>query len=264
MNPQGIYTLVYQANTLDRQMETIANNLANLNTAGYKEDQLAFQQLFATTMGVASESDEELFAHNEHLGPYTGVGTFFVSVADMGTNQSSGPVVQTGNKLDFALLKEFQFFSIRTPQGERFTRGGNFTINQDGTLVTHEGYPVNGKPVDGKDATLNLKGSEIRLGEDGTVIVDGKEAGGLKIVTFPFPHRLQKFGGTMFAPNDPENLPKIVDDPSLAQGMLESSNVNAVKELVRMIQANRAYTSMQKALSVSDDMNRAAITLAEA
>ncbi|MEE8434063.1 MAG: flagellar hook-basal body complex protein, partial [bacterium] len=166
MNPQGIYTLVSQANTLDRQMETIANNLANLNTTGYKEDQLAFQQLFATTMGVASESDEELFAHHEHLAPYSGVGTFYVSVADMGTNQSPGPVVQTGNKLDFSLLKEGEFFSIQTPQGERFTRGGNFTINQDGTLVTHEGFPVNAKPVDGKNATITLKGKDVRLGED--------------------------------------------------------------------------------------------------
>ncbi|MCH8074282.1 MAG: flagellar hook-basal body protein [SAR324 cluster bacterium] len=264
MNPQGIYTLVSQGNALDRQMETIANNLANLNTIGYKEDQLAFQQLFATTMGVASESDEELFAHHEHLAPYTGVGTFFVSVADMGTNHSPGPLLQTGKKLDFALLNETEYFSIQTPQGERFTRGGNFTINQDGTLVTHEGYPVNGKPVDGKDATLNLKGNDVRLGGDGTVTVDGKEAGGFKIVTFRFPHRLQKFGGAMFAPNDPENLPKIKEEPSLAQGMLESSNVNAVKELVRMIQANRAYTSMQKGITAADDMNRSALTLAEA
>lgn len=262
MNPQGIYTLVSLGNTLDRQMETIANNLANLNTSGYKEDQLAFQQLFATTMGVASESDEELFAHNEHLAPYSGVGTTYVSVADMGTNLSPGAVVQTGNNLDFSLINETEYFSIQTPQGERFTRGGNFTLNQDGTLVTNEGYPVNGKPVDGKNATINLKGNEVRLGEDGAVMVDGKEAGGFKIVTFPFPHRLQKFGGTMFAPNDPENIPTIKEEPTLAQGTLEASNVNAVKELVRMIQANRAYTSMQKALTASDDMNRSALTLA--
>ena len=105
MNPQGIYTLVSQGNTLDRQMETIANNLANVNTTGYKEDQLAFQQLFSTTMGVANESEEELFAHHEHLAPYTGVGTFYVSVADMGTNHSPGPPVRTGNRLDFSLTE---------------------------------------------------------------------------------------------------------------------------------------------------------------
>lgn len=263
MNPQGIYTLVSQGKTLDRQMETIANNLANVNTTGYKEDQLAFQQLFSTTMGVASESDEELFAHHEHLAPYTGVGTFFVSVADMGTNHSPGPVLQTGNKLDFSLINEGEYFSIQTPQGERFTRAGNFTRNQDGILVTHEGFPVNAKPVDGKNATINLKGNDIRLGGDGSVTVDGKEVGGFKIVTFPFPHRLQKFGGVMFAPNDPENIPTIKEEPTLSQGTLESSNVNSVKELVRMIQANRAYTSMQKAITAADDMNRAALTLAE-
>lgn len=263
MNPQGIYTLVSQGKVLDRQMETIANNLANVNTTGYKEDQLSFKQLFSTTMGVANESDEELFAHNEHLAPYTGVGTFFVAVADMGVNHSPGAPVITGNKLDFTLNKEGQFFSIQTPQGERFTRGGNFMINQDGTLVTNEGFPVNGKPVDGKISTITIKGNDLRVSDDGTVNVDGKQVGGMKIVTFPFPQRLQKFGGTMFAPNDPENLPKIVDDPSLTQGTLESSNVNAVKELVRMIQANRAYTSMQKAITAADSMNRSALTLAE-
>ena len=89
-----------------------------------------------------------------------------VSVAYRGTNHSLGPLLQNGKKLDFALLNETEYFSIQTPQGERFTRGGNFTINQDGTLVTHEGYPVNGKPVDGKNATINLKGNDVQLGGD--------------------------------------------------------------------------------------------------
>lgn len=258
MNPQGIYTLVSGGKTLERQMETTANNLANVSTLGYKSDQPAFQQLFAQTMGVASESDEESFAHHEHLAPYTGVGTFFVSTADMGKNLSAGGLVSTGNNLDFAIISKDGFFSIDTPQGERFTRAGNFRLNQDGEMVNSEGFAVNGK-----EGPIKIEGTEVTLGEDGTVMVDGKPAGGLKMVTFPFPHRLMKLGGAMFAPGDPENEPRILEDPQLAQGMVETSNVNAVQEMVRMIQANRAYTTTQRALSAADEMNRSAIKLAE-
>lgn len=259
MNPQGIYTLVSQGNTLNHQMDTIANNLANVNTAGYKQDQPAFRQLFASTMGVAGESDEETFAHHEHLAPYTGLGTFFVDTAAMGTDHSPGRLQSTQNALDFAIVSDDGFFSIDTPQGERFTRAGNFRLSADGMLVTPDGYPVNGK-----EGPITIQGNEVLLGEDGSIRVDGEPAGGLKLVSFPFPDRLQKQGGAMFAPDDPENTPRIVEDVQLAQGMLESSNVNTVQEMVKMIEANRAYTTMQKALTSADEMNRQAVTLAEA
>jgi flagellar basal-body rod protein FlgF len=259
MNPQGIYTLTSWGNTLQTKMDTIANNLANVSTVGYKQDQPAFQELFATTMGVAQESDEETFAHHEHLAPYTGVGAFYVSVADMGKNLSSGPLQSTENTFDFAITSQDGFFSIDTPQGERYTRAGNFHLNQDGLLVTSEGYAVNGK-----EGPLTIKGADVRLGDDGSILVDGTRAGGLKLVKFPFPHRLQKLGGAMFVPNDAENTPRIVEDVQLAQGMLEHSNVDSVREMVQMIAANRAYTTMQKALTASDDMNRQSITLAQA
>ncbi|HEX9842006.1 MAG TPA: flagellar basal-body rod protein FlgF [bacterium] len=259
MNPQGIYTLVSRGNTLQNQMDTIANNLANVNTTGYKEDQPAFQELFATTMGVAQESDEEPFATHEHLGPYTGVGSFFVSMADMGKNMAPGALASTNNILDFAIVSPDGFFSIDTPQGERFTRAGSFHLNQNGVLVNADGYTVNGK-----EGPITIRGTEVRLGDDGSIIVDGERAGGLKMVKFPFPHRLEKLGASMFVPGDPENTPRIVEDVQLAQGMLESSNVNTVREMVKMIAANRAYTTMQKALTASDEMNRQAVTLAQA
>ena len=169
MNPQGIYTLVSGGKTLERQIEATANNLANVSTIGYKGDQPAFQQLFSQTMGVARESDEETFAHNEFLAPYTGVGTFFVSTADMGKDFSPGGMTTTGNDLDFAIVSQEGFSSIATPQGERFTRAGNFRLNQDKQLVSAEGFPVNGK-----EGPIKIEGTDIRLGEDGSVLVDGK------------------------------------------------------------------------------------------
>jgi flagellar basal-body rod protein FlgF len=259
MDPTGIYTLVSMGNTLQNQVDTISNNLANVNTAGYKTDQPAFQELFASTMGVAQQSDEEPFTDSEHLAPYTGVGSFYVSVADMGKDLSPGRLQTTDNPFDFAIVSKTGFFSVQTPQGERFTRAGSFHLSPTGQLVNNDGYPVNGK-----EGPLTIKGSDVRLGDDGSLLVDGKSVGGLKLVTFPFPHRLQKFGGALFAPADPENTPRIAEDVQLSQGMVEQSNVNSVREMVQMIQANRAYTTMQKALTSTDDMNRQSITLAQA
>ena len=258
MNPHGIYTLVSRGNTLDRKMETLANNLANVSTIGYKEDQPAFQQLFSTTMGVASESDEESFAHHEHLAPYTGVGTFYVSTADMGKNFAQGRLIRTGNALDFSVVGDQGFFSIDTPQGERFTRAGNFQLNQNGQLVTQDGYVVNGK-----EGPLNLKGDKIEMVEDGSLLVDGKPAGGLKLVSFATPEHLQKMGGNYFAPVSEENAPRVLEDVKLIQGSVEGSNVDTMKEMVRMIEANRAYTQAQKAIRSADEMNRQAISLAQ-
>ena len=87
--------------------------------------------------------------------------------------------------------------------------------------------------------------------------------GGLKLVTFPFPHRLEKLGGAMFMPGDTQNTPRIAEDVQLTQGMLENSNVDSVREMVKMIEANRAYTTTQKALTASDDMNKQTIPLAQ-
>lgn len=258
MNPQGIYTLVSGGKTLERKMDAIANNLANVDTVGYKQDQPSFELLYSSAMGVARESDEEQFANHEHLAPYTGVGTFHVGVAGMGTHQDQGRLINTGNDLDFALTSKDAWFSVDTPQGERFTRAGEFQLNADGQLVTAEGYAVNGQ-----QGPLMLDGNEVHLNEDGSILVDGEPAGNLRIVTFPFPERLDKMGGSLFAPGDAENQPRIQENVRLAQGMVEGSNVEAVQEMTRMIQANRAYTSMQKALNIADGMNEQAITLAK-
>ena len=258
MNPQGIYTLVSYGKALERQMEAVSNNLANVETAGYKEDQPAFQSVFAQTFGVPSLSDEEQFTHFEHLAPYTGVGTSYVSVADMGKNFSQGRLQPTGQQLDLALANSEGFFTITTPQGERYTRGGNFHLNQDKQLVTAEGFQVAGK-----EGTIVIEGNDVEVSEDGSVIVDGARIGGLKIVAFPFPGRLQKLGNSLMAPVDPENNPRILEDVNLVQGSIETSNVETFKEMVRMIQVNRAYSTMQKAIGSADDMNQRAITLAE-
>jgi flagellar basal-body rod protein FlgG len=258
MSPQGIYSLVSRGKTLETQMEAVANNLANVDTVGYKQDQPAFRQLLARALGVAGESNEETFATQDHLAPYSGVGVSYVATADMGKDFTPGRPTPTGKDTDLALISPRGFFSIQTPQGERYTRAGNFTLNAERQLVTAQGYPVLGK-----EGPLTVRGAKFEVGDDGTVTVDGRPAGGLKIVTFPYPERLQKLGGAMFAPADAENNGRILEDVHVAQGFVESSNVNAVKELTTMIEASRAYTSMQRALTAADEMNQKALTLAQ-
>ncbi|MDH4224937.1 MAG: flagellar hook-basal body protein [Deltaproteobacteria bacterium] len=258
MTTQAVHPLVSYAKALERQMEAVSNNLANVDTTGYKQDQPAFQQVFAQTMGVASTNDEEQFFHLEHLPPYSGRGQNFVAIADMGKDFSQGQLKTTDNKLDFGLADKNSFFSISTPQGERFTRAGNFRLTPNHELINAEGFIVSGK-----EGPLKLDGNDVEATEDGTLMVDGKTVGGLKIVTFPYPERLQKMGNSQFAPVDVENAPRIQENVKLKQGVLENSNVDSMKEVVRMIEVNHAYTSMQKAIASEDEINKKAITLAE-
>ena len=258
MSSQGIYSLVSRGKTLETQMDAVANNLANVDTVGYKEDQPAFKEILSRTMGVAGSSDEETFATQDHLAPYSGVGVSYVTTADMGKNFSTGRLTPTGNDTDLAIVSNKGFFSILTPQGERYTRAGSFRLNQDRQLVTADGYQVVGK-----DGPLIIKNGKFQLADDGTISVDDQPQGGLKIVTFPYPERLQKLGGAMFAPVDPENNARIMEDVQVSQGFVESSNVDAVREMTRMIEANRAYTTMQRAITAADEMNQKALTLAQ-
>jgi flagellar basal-body rod protein FlgG len=258
MNPQGIYSLVSYGKATERQMESIANNLANVDTVGYKSDQPSFASVFAQAMGVASESNEEQFFHHDHLAPYTGVGQSFTTINDMGKNYQQGRMERTGNPLDFALTNRNSFFSILTPQGERFSRAGNFRLNTQNQIITAEGLTVNGK-----EGPIVVNGRAVEVSEDGTVIVDGKAVGGMKIVSFPYPDRLQKLGNSLFAPIDARNEPRVEENVQMVQGSVESSNVESVRELVRMIEANRTYATMQRAITAHTEIDRQAITLAQ-
>jgi len=124
--------------------------------------------------------------------------------------------------------------------------------------VTAEGFLVTGK-----EGPLTIQGTDVAVSEDGSIVVDGNRIGGMKVVTFPFPDRLQKLGNSLFAPVGAENNPRILEDVKMVQGSIETSNVDSFKEMVRMIQANQAYTSMQRALTQADEMNKSAISMAE-
>ena len=152
---------------MEHKMETVSNNLANVNTVGFKEDQPSFREVLSNVQRIAPESLEERFLSHEYLDDYVGMDKSAVVVDEVGKNFEPGRMRSTGNNLDFAISNE-GFFTISTPQGERFTRAGNFQLDSTGRIVTNDGYPVLGR-----NGIITIKEGAIDVNESGILSVDG-------------------------------------------------------------------------------------------
>jgi flagellar basal-body rod protein FlgF/flagellar basal-body rod protein FlgG len=236
---------------LGRELDVVANNIANLNTTGYKADYSVFEEFVMPT------AQHKHFAGNDRRLSY---------VHDRATwhDFKPGPVRLTGNPLDVAIDGD-AFLVVQTPRGERYTRNGSLQINATGQLVTNDGFEVLG---DGGPIRFQNTDSSISITEDGTITVreggDSKSdsaRGRLRLVRFEQPGRLQKDGATMFsAPNGVD--PQAVQPPQrvrLVQGALEQSNVQAVLEMSRMIEITRTYTMISSMLQQHAEMRRGAV-----
>ncbi len=213
---------------LRHQMDVVANNIANLQTPGYKGETLKFEEFIQP----AAES-ENLTRPTEDVS--------YVLDARVIRSFVSGDMRQTGNPLDVA-INGTGWFAIETPNGERYTRAGNFTLNQEGTLVTAEGHPVLGE-----SGTITFTPQETGIGiaTDGTISTNAGEKGKLRVVEFDDERLLLKEGSNMFSAPAP-GLDIVT--PHVAQGFVENSNVNAVSEMARMIEVSRSYISTSRAL----------------
>ena len=254
----GMTSLVQAAGVIEHKMETVANNLANVNTVGFKEDQPSFREVLSTVQRVVPESLEERFLSHEYLDDYVGMDKSAVIVDEVGKNFEPGRMRSTGNDLDFAIANE-GFFTIETPQGERFTRNGHFEIDSNGRIVTNEGYFVLGEK-----GPITLKNGPVQVDESGKVYFDGIISDSFRLVKFRHQHQLQKLGDGFFAPVNKDDLPKISAEIKIKQGMLEDSNVNSMLEMTRMISATRAYESVHNALSRIDKLDEKAISMVQA
>lgn len=215
-----------------RRLNQVSNNLANVDTTGYKKEDVTFWEMLYKT------------DHQRHR-----VGKAIRDITDM----QAGAMEKTGNALDFAIGGN-GFFSIQTEAGVRYTRAGEFTINNEGQLVTPAGHLVLG---DG--GPIQINGRDVSVADDGNITVDGQAAGTLAIVTFAGPADLEKEGGNLFRPVDGAQE-EAAEEFSIKQGYLEKSNVNTMKELTAMIDLNRAYQTQQKVVRSIDDMDDKAIT----
>ncbi len=213
----GIFKLVDGAYGQQLRFENIANNLANINTNGFKKSVISFDQ--ALSMTEFSKID---------LSP--------------------GPVVHTGNQLDVALDGK-GFFKVMTSNGTRYTRDGAFSINSKGVLITR-----NGDQVLGENGPITISGSDISIGRDGQVGVDGSQIDKLSIVDFTDSRFLKKEGGSNYVYNGAESDIIATDNPNVQQHYLEKSNVDPAEEMIKMIETYRTFESIQKAIQNMDEV----------
>ena len=235
------------------RMQVIANNLANVNTVGFKKDRASFETLAyqAMTVAGAASSAENKYAIGLNLG--TGVQVNGTARID-----TQGTLTTTGNGLDVA-IEGAGYFQVQMPDGRiGYTRAGNFGRSADGTLVTSDGKPVQPQIQIAEDAT------SVSIGADGTVSASGPdgtltELGRIELARFANPAGLQAIGNNLLVETQASGAPQVggageEGRGSLRGGMLEGSNVNVVEELVDMIETQRAYEVNSKMIQATDEM----------
>jgi len=236
------------------QMAVIANNLANTNTTGYKADRATFQDLmYQNVQQVGAQSTQNTqYATGLTLG--TGV-----RIAATVKNYNQGSALQTGGSLDMAITGQ-GFFQISMPDGTlSYTRDGSFSMDSQGNVVTATGYPLS--PA----ITIPAAAQTVTVGADGTVsvLISGSSKptaiGQIQLANFINVQGLQPTGNNLLTESAASGAPQVGTPGTtglgtLAQGTLETSNVNTVTELVNMIQCQRAYEMNSKAISTTDQM----------
>lgn len=259
MSTKGVYTALSGALAQSLKLDTIANNLANVNTPAFKRDQQLFQEYL-----TANEKPPEVIqvprvpASIDSFYDMQGGDKSYVDTKGTFTDYSQGGLRPTGNTLDVAIDGK-GFFEIATPTGVKLTRAGNFTLDGNGQLVTKDGFPVlqNGAPgADPASRTIRFQGSQpITISDSGDISQGTDLVGRLALVDVKNPDCLQKVGNSLytFKQNMAPDMTNVAN-PSMKQGFVEASNVNIVQEMTDMIQTNRVFESTQKAIGAYDGM----------
>ncbi|MGH6725133.1 MAG: flagellar basal-body rod protein FlgF [Pseudolabrys sp.] len=230
---------------LARELDVVANNIANVDTTGYKADGSLF---------------EEYLNSGAQAGGGSGGSVSFVRDRGVWHDMSPGPIERTGNSLDVAVDGN-AFLVVQTPRGERYTRNGSMQLNATGQLVTNDGNPVIG---DGGPITLQPNDRQISISHDGTVSVKEGDSkvdsirGKLRLVSFNKPQQLQKDGGSTFVAADGVT-PQTTTKAGVVQGAVEKSNVRGVAEMSRMIEITRSYTQIANLMQQQNDLGTTAL-----
>lgn len=255
---QAAGAMVTQFNVLD----TTTNNLANINTTGYKKDSLvigSFEKIFQgerDELSLANGTDEAAKFFNRAVNKVPRVVQKYIDF-------SSTNMRPTGNKLDIGLKSGDSFFAVQTPNGAKLTSQSVFTLDSSGTIVTKEGYkllPDNFMETE-NDSIIIPKNANLTIANDGTVSADGKEVGKIFVGKVKNTNELEKLGDSLFdMPNMQDRLVKLDGDDLVRQGYSNMSNVNAVKEMVSLIDSNRMVEIYQKVMTTHmSDLNSDAI-----
>mgnify|MGYP003385762131 CR=1 FL=1 len=210
-----IYVLLSQQDALQRQMDVTAQNIANVNTTGYKSNDILFEDFLV--------KPDKKFTH--HM------------VLDRATirNTTQGTFIKTDNPLDIAISGQ-GYFAVQTPQGTQYTRQGAFQMDAEGNIVTADGYPL----LSGGGSTVAIPTSaqSVEIGLDGTISTEKGKVGRLQVVKFNNEQLMKQTYGGFYKTDE---APEIDETVQLHQGKVESSNVKSIQEMTHVIEISRAY-----------------------
>ncbi len=228
---RSIFVALSGAVTQEKRLDILSENLANINTPGFKKRQLLFEATIADS----------------------GIPRYFSESREVVTDMSQGFMKRSGRDLDMAIQGQ-GFFEIDTPDGIRYTRNGTFMVDKNGSLVTSEGYGVLGA-----SGVLKLRGSTFMVSADGSISDRDGTLGKLNIINFENPSMLVREGNYYSVPGAWVTEAPLDGMTEVIQGHLEISNVNAVKAMTTMIECMRSYESQTKMIQTIDEITRKAI-----
>ncbi|MCR4941489.1 MAG: flagellar hook-basal body protein [Campylobacter sp.] len=260
----GYYQATGAMVTQFNRLNVITNNLANVNTIGYKRDDVVigdFERIFKQT-----QDELPLKNHTKDAAKYLNRAIDRVpQISEEYTDFSSGGLKESKNALDFAIKRDDLFFLVDTPNGERLTKNGSFSIDSEGFLVSKEGYRVLGTGYETQPAASRgiqiTQGSQIDVDKNGNVYLDGDAVAKMFIAQPREIRDLEKIGDNLFKAKSMNELSDIADADSVVQGFAQMSNVNAVTEMVGLVETQRLVDMYQKVMtSHMDDLNQEAIS----
>lgn len=252
---RSLYTAATGMTAQQLTMDVIANNLANVNTTGFKRSRADFQDLLYQNTRAAGTSAAQ--GAQVPTGIQVGLGTRTAAVERV---QSQGDFRQTGNPLDL-VIEGSGFFQVQLPDGQiGYTRDGTFKVDSQGRLVTSDGFPLQ------PEITLPPEAAgRVTIGQDGTIFASlpgqatPQQLGQIQLANFVNPNGLESVGRNVFRPTAASGTPQtgtpgLQGFGTIGSGFLEMSNVKVVEEMVDMITAQRAYEINSKGIQVSDEM----------
>lgn len=227
--PAGIYGALSGAVTVDNRLEVLSNNLANVNTPGFKQQRSYFQSLL-----------------NNQVQTGTGEGVNYSSMEGTETDFSQGSIEHTGRGLDLAIQGE-GFFKVADQDGFYYTRHGGFMRMPDGALVTRSG-----EQLVGEDGPITIPDQDVRIQGDGAIIgANGQQLGQVDVYTVPDKQALTQQGNSLWS-TDQAGGEEVLEDSEVQQGHLESSNVSPIWITTELIASNRSFQSYQRAVKAYD------------
>jgi flagellar basal-body rod protein FlgF len=226
--------LLSRQQALQRAMDVIANNVANSNTTGFKAERVLFENFLV-------EPNQETAIN-------------FVYDKAMYRDTTQGAMAKTGNDLDVAINGD-GYFAVNTDKGTRYTRSGSFMLNEQGEIVTANGERIAGEG--GQVLVIPREANEVRIASDGTVSTNVGQVGRLEVLRFQNEQSLQEVGNGLYTSR--ETPTPAGSSATLAQGMIERSNISPVQEMTRMMEITRAYQQTQRMMDQEHERIRNAI-----